>query len=88
MEKCCKDDSGCRSESVRYAQVSVALNVVPYARIGKVNTQCLGEPTVCLYEHSPCGCKLVITQNIGITVPIEYGASVSEEAVEVNCGCQ
>lgn len=88
MGKCCNDGSVCRSESVRYAQVSVALDVVPYARIGKASTQCLGEPSVCLNEHSTCGCKLVITQNISITIPIEYDVSVSEEAVEVNCDCQ
>ena len=87
MGKGCNDGSGCVSESVSHAQVSVALDVVPYARIGKISTLCCGEPSVCVSSQSPCGYKLVITQNISITIPIEYYASVSGETVQVNCDC-
>lgn len=78
------DEHCCISQAVSRARVSVNLDLTPVARIGDITTRCCGAPVV-NREETPCGCRLSITQNLSITVPIEYDACVSGEEVLVEC---
>ena len=78
------DEQCCIAETVSRTKVSVSLDLTPAARVGVVKTRCCGAPVI-IREETPCGCRLSITQNLSITVPIEYDACVSGEEVLVEC---
>ena len=78
------DEQCCIAETVSRTKVSVSLDLTPLARVGNVKTRCCGAPVI-IREETPCGCRLSITQNLSITVPIEYDAYVSGEEVLVEC---
>ena len=78
------DERCCVSEAVSRTKVSVSLDLTPLARVGAVKTRCCGAPVI-KREETPCGCRLSITQNLSITVPIEYDAYVSGEETQVEC---
>ena len=78
------DEQCCIAETVSRTKVSVSLDLTPAARVGNVKTRCCGTPVI-KREETPCGCRLSITQNLSITVPIEYDAYVSGEETQVEC---
>ncbi|MEG1633942.1 MAG: hypothetical protein RR314_07825 [Oscillospiraceae bacterium] len=68
----------CTSVTSQYADVSVPLKLKPYALVGKMTTECCGEPMFalrpCQGAGGSCGCEITITQTVCIRIPIEYGA--------------
>lgn len=79
-----QENCGCVSESVRYAQVSVAVDMRPYAKLGQPRTECCGIPDISCTgtEH---GCRIMITQSLCVSIPVKYGVCVSGEQTQVHC---
>ncbi|MEG1771828.1 MAG: hypothetical protein RR352_00885 [Clostridia bacterium] len=71
----------CSSVASQYADVSVSLKLKPYAILGKLATECCGEPMIttrsCQGANSFCGCEITVTQVICIKIPIEYGTDAN-----------
>ncbi|MEG0036222.1 MAG: hypothetical protein RR147_03815 [Oscillospiraceae bacterium] len=90
---CERENLTCTSTTSQYADVSVSLKLKPYAIVGKMSTECCGEPVIAL---RPCGsgscqCEITITQTVCVRIPIEYGteADIGETKTNCkkNCGC-
>lgn len=72
MEMCKKCD--CDKKVEQYVDISVPIEVCPDADLGKIETECCGEPKIeC--EQEPCGSSLsiIITQSVKIRVPVRFG---------------
>lgn len=90
-----KESLTCTSITSQYADVSVPLKLMPYAVVGKLVTECCGEPVVALRQcqgsSTSCGCEITITQVVCTRIPVEYGveADVGDTAVickkSLNC---
>ncbi|MEG0830641.1 MAG: hypothetical protein RSD88_08660 [Anaerovoracaceae bacterium] len=67
----------CTSVHSQCAEVSVPLELKPYATLGELETECCGEPIITLHQNQgstcSCGCELTITQSVCIRIPLEYG---------------
>lgn len=68
----------CVSVSTQMAEVSLPVRLQPSASVGEIFTECCGEPVVTVRQFcgSRCGCEIVITQTICVSIPVEYGAEV------------
>lgn len=84
MKDCTGEEQTCTRVSMQYAQVQLPVTVDAFAQLGEVQTQCCGEPEI-VREEGPCGCKLYITQNLSIRIPVQYSSSVT--AGDSRCCC-
>ncbi|MEG0874911.1 MAG: hypothetical protein RSB05_03350 [Clostridiales bacterium] len=83
---CEKENSTCLNKTAHYAEIGLPLNIIPYATVKKVSTQCCGEPIIAPFSsQSPCGCDIFITQALCIRVEVEYGSTVNQGDATVNC---
>lgn len=75
------------------AEVSLPVRLQPNAAIGEISTECCGEPVVTVRQFcgSRCGCEIVITQTVCVSIPVEYGAEAQAGDPGVICrksGCR
>lgn len=83
---CQHTGSTCTNISEQYADVSLLVKVTPSATIGKVQTDCCGDPVVTVRQTCGCGsCEITIMQSICIRIPVEYQTMVEAGEPEVNC---
>ena len=81
---------GCFKSVTECADVSLPVSIKPYAIMGRVHTECVGEPII-RYCHSGdsrdgCGkCEITVTQALKIKIPIEYGAVADAGRSHVKC---
>lgn len=97
------EDVTCPSAAYQTATVCVPVTVTPFANPQGTVTKCCGTPVVTPGRNTCEGtkkgsCIFTITQDICVTVPVEFGATtdvgdpyvtctgVSEEDVCTNCG--
>lgn len=97
QEACSHEKEGltCTSITSQYADVSVPLKLKPYAVVGKLATECCGDPVIALRQcqgvNCSCGCEITITQTVCIRIPVKYGveADISDTAIlckkNLNC---
>lgn len=82
---CC---DGCTKIGYQYADVSVPVELKPNVKIGKIETECCGEPLVCCTENpAGKGFEALITQKICIKIPIKYNVCADIGETQVNCDC-
>jgi len=81
----------CPATAYQSATVCVPITVTPYAKTGTTETVCCGAPTVVAGE-SKCSsgtkngsCVFTITQDICVTVPVEFGATALPSDYYVTC---
>ena len=85
----------CTKTAFQNAEISVPVEIVPEAKIGNVETECCGEPTViCRDGHCGDKCEVTIIQKLCIKIPVTYKVKVcsNEEKIccemeEMNCFC-
>ncbi len=80
-----QNNSTCVSVGSQCAQVSLPVNLKPYALLGEIKTECCGEPNISLRTGCSGKYEMIITQTICIKIPIEYGACVRTGGIYVNC---
>ncbi len=75
-EKEIEDQHGCTKTTFQFAEVKVPVKVTPYAKVGKIETQCCGNPVVirkqCDEGRCEMCCEIDICQGICVKIPIEY----------------
>ena len=91
-DECKKEHHACTRVTYQYAEVSVPVKVKPIAKVGKIETQCCGNPIITdhMKKDDDCECKgvceLEITQTICVKIPIEYCAITDIGENKVKCG--
>lgn len=76
----------CSQCGFQYADISTPIEICPDSNLGKIETECCGEPFIeC--EHEPCSSSLnvVITQTVKIKIPITVGIRAIEGTSYIQC---
>lgn len=84
-------DLTCPATAYQSASVCVPVTVTPFAVVGDTVTKCCGDPVVTPGKNTCDGnkkgsCVFTITQDICVTVPVEFGASAEAGDTFVSCG--
>lgn len=80
----------CFTKGIHELGVSVPITVTPYARVKESKIVCCGKPEVIMCDK-PCEgqkngvCKFIISQVIGVEVPVEFGANIIAGDTYVKC---
>lgn len=78
----------CTAVSAQYADVSLPVQVKPYAVVEQVETVCCGDPVVAVRRASDCGCtgcEITITQSVCVRLSVKYGTDAEAGDVMVSC---
>ncbi|MGI6270036.1 MAG: hypothetical protein ACOYKJ_05840 [Candidatus Howiella sp.] len=81
---------GCVKVGYQYADICVPVEVKSNAEIGKIETECCGEPMVsCKQNAADCTCEIRIVQKVCIKIPVRYSiaARAGESTIDCACGC-
>ena len=81
----------CPAVGYQSASVCVPVTVTPFAQTGATTTKCCGSPVVtpgrAICEGVRNGaCVFTISQDICVSVPVEFGAEAAVGEAYVNCG--
>ncbi|MEG1612756.1 MAG: hypothetical protein RR357_01180 [Clostridia bacterium] len=89
LSNCNDENSTCTSIFSQFEDVSVAIKLNTFAKLGDLSTKCCGEPTVCVNcckrTNGLCGYEIVITQTVCTRIPIEYCTCADISSTTVNC---
>lgn len=91
--ECSGDQNSCSTVSCQDVDVCVPVTVKAYGEIGKVKTQCLGDPVVtpgcdhCMGKQCNV-CTYTICQNLRIEIPVTVGAKAEAGEAFIDCGCE
>ena len=84
------DHEVCPALGFQDVEVCVPVEIKPFARIGKICTECVGKPIIdrsgkhC--EGKPKEvCKFTISQKIRVEVPVIFGAKTEVGEAEIEC---
>ncbi|ERJ11387.1 hypothetical protein [Haloplasma contractile] len=66
------------------SRVSVPVSVHPFAIPGKIRTKCCGEPKI-IKRESKDSCDFIITQELSVEVPIQFGALTETYETDIDC---
>ncbi len=90
-EKQCKHDHDvCPALGFQDVVVGVPVEVRPFAKVGKVKTECIGKPVIdrsgkmCEGKHKEV-CKFTISQKIRVEVPVIFGAKTEVGEAQIEC---
>ncbi|MDD2268766.1 MAG: hypothetical protein PHY15_04330 [Eubacteriales bacterium] len=77
----CPPKTECPALGVQNALVSVPVTIVPFANKGPVKVTCCGAPVINYNTDHCCGkvnevCRFIITQQLKVEVPVDFGADV------------
>ena len=80
----------CPALGVQDVVVGVPVEIKPFAKVGRVKTECMGKPIIkrgtkeC--EGKPrCTCKFTVSQKIRVEVPMVFGAKTEIGEAGINC---
>ncbi|HZK01242.1 MAG TPA: hypothetical protein VFC96_00085 [Anaerovoracaceae bacterium] len=82
-------NNNCRKEIDCPTRVCVPVSVTPYAEQGTTTAVCCGPPVITY--GTPCSgvengsCNFTVTQNINVSIPIEFGANSFMGSPFVEC---
>lgn len=84
MDALCNEYGVCRTVTDQAAEAKTQIGVRVSARIGDVEVNCAGEPTV---VASDCGngCSLTVIQRLKLRIPVSYEAEIRECGSETTC---
>lgn len=84
------ENQTCPTVGYQSASICVPVTVTPFAKTGATNTKCCGNPVVTAGKNT-CGgvkngaCSFTISQDICVSVPVEFGAVATVGDTFVNC---
>lgn len=85
---CRKDNITCSTVSTQYADVGVLVKLQPFSKVGRIQSDCCGDPVISCYPCQNCeshSCEFTIMQSLCIHIPIEYGATVDVRESMISC---
>ncbi len=70
--------------------VGVPVEIRPFARVGKIKTECIGKPVIDrngrICEGNPKEiCRFTVCQKIRVEVPVIFGAKTEVGEARINC---
>ena len=76
----------CDSHALQLADISIPLEICPDAKLGRIETECCGEPYI-QCEQEPCGSNLniIVTQSVKIKIPVKFGIKTIEGNGFIKC---
>ena len=79
--------NGCSKISTQCVDVTAPVVLTPTADVGAVTVACQGTPCITC-TTDPCGtsCRVTLTQQICISVPVKYGVTLAAEPPVISCG--
>lgn len=79
----------CDRHSFQIVDVSLPLELCPATEVGRIETECFGEPCI-QCEQEPCGsnCSIIITQSVKIRIPVKFGVKTIQGNSFIQCGEQ
>lgn len=84
----CSDSDGCEKVGYQYADICVPVEIKPDAEIGRIETECCGEPDIsCKQNREDCTCEVRIVQKICIKIPIRYSVEACKGESTIHCVC-
>lgn len=90
-EKSCKPEHEvCPALGFQDVIVGVPVEIKPFAKVGKICTECVGKPVIdrsgkpCEGKHKEV-CKFVISQKMRVEVPVIFGAKTEVGEAEIEC---
>lgn len=80
----------CPALGIQEVKVGVPVEIKPFARVGRVKTECIGKPIIDRSGKDCEGlprevCKFTISQKIAVEVPIIFGAKTEIGEARINC---
>ena len=79
-------DGVCKRTVIQKADVSVPVEIKPNATIGRIKSECIGEPHITSERcNQEGGCRFVITQTICVRIPIQYNVQTEVGENEITC---
>ena len=70
------EDNVCKKIISQKADVNVPVEIKPTAEVGKIESECCGEPRI-INDECEDSCKITIVQTIRIKIPIKYNVSTN-----------
>lgn len=70
--------------------VAVPVEIKPFAKVGKIKTDCIGKPIIergvkhCEGKHHEV-CRFTISQKIRVEVPVIFGAKTEVGETQIEC---
>ncbi len=87
---CNSSEEVCPTLGFQDVTVGVPVEIKPFAQIGNINTECMGEPMIKRGTVSCDGkpgqtCQFTISQRIRVEVPVVFGAKTRVGEASINC---
>lgn len=77
---------GCFKTVFQYADLKLPIEVKPNALVGRIETECCGEPCVtCDCEKCKSVCYICITQKVRIKIPVKFELCAEKGEVTLEC---
>lgn len=86
--ECPQADCGdeCRKTVKHYLDLNIPVDIVPAAKVGRIETECCGEPVVvCADGGKPDCCHLILVQKVCVKIPIRYTFKTDAGGCLVEC---
>lgn len=87
----CDRPDGCRKAVKQYLEVSVPVEIFPETEVGKIETECVGDPKVICEDckKKPDACRLTVVQKVCVKVPLKYVFKTESGQSKTECdGCK
>ena len=82
----------CKSIIEKFLTICLPVTTTPYVRIGRIKTECCGNPIVSAKKPEKCCedmkdgcCKFTIIQKMKIEIPIDFNADTKIDDLFVDC---
>lgn len=85
------EDSGrcacsCSKSGTQCVDIREPVILAPAVTVGSVTTVCQGSPVVvCETSDDGTYCTVTLTQKVCVTVPVQYGVTVSKGEASISC---
>ena len=87
-----KYDDECKSIIEKFLTLCLPVTTTPCAKIGKIKTECCGNPIISTRKHDVCCdemkdgcCKFTIIQKMKVEIPIDFEADTKIDDLFVDC---
>ena len=82
----CVDD-GCEKTGFQYADICVPVTLRPDIIVGRVETECCGEPEIsCTAAEAKNAVEISICQRVSIKIPLHYSVEACAGEGKIECG--
>lgn len=82
----------CKTLIEKFLTICLPVTTTPCARIGKIKTECCGNPIISSRKHDVCCdemkdgcCKFTVIQKMKVEIPIDFEADTRIDDLFVDC---